>query len=115
MTNFTIQNAIIESTRFDIERGLSAWLILDYGGSGQGFGGYQLYSPKSYTNHNFQWNYCGHFIYRCLEIASVDDWSKLPGKTFRVRSEDGLIKSIGHIIKDDWFNPSTDFKGRQEC
>jgi len=30
---------------------LSGWLVLDYGGTGQGFGGYSLYLPKSFRHH----------------------------------------------------------------
>ena len=39
------KNAVIESVRLttDDHGCLSAWLMLDYGGSGQGFGGYALY------------------------------------------------------------------------
>lgn len=104
------KNAVIESARFDTERGLSAWLSLDYGGSGQGFGGYMLYLPKSWRHHPGQANYCGHWIYRCLEIAGVDDWSKLPGRTIRVRCEHSKVHAIGHIVKDDWFDPAREFE-----
>lgn len=43
------KNAVIESARISSDDYglLSAWLVLDYGGSGQGFGGYALYLPKS--------------------------------------------------------------------
>lgn len=105
------KNAVIESANFDTERGLSAWVHLNYGGSGQGFGGYVLYVPKdwgSYTPN--QANYCGHFVYRCLQIAGVDDWSKLKGKTVRVRCEHSKVHAIGHIVNDDWFDPSKDFE-----
>ena len=42
MSDIKIRNAIIESARInnDDHNLLSAWLSLDYGGSGQGFGGY---------------------------------------------------------------------------
>lgn len=109
------KNAIIESASIDDgERGLlTAWLHLDYGGLHQGFGGYALYLPKDYKNTGGK-NYAGHFIFRCMEIAGVSSWDKLKGKTIRVRSDkDGLggnIISIGHIVKDDWFNPTEEFK-----
>jgi hypothetical protein len=54
-------------------------------------------------------NYAGHFIARCLDIGGVDEWSKLRGKSIRVRIEDGLIKAVGHIINDDWFCPKAEF------
>lgn len=106
-----IKNAVIESAYFDTERGLSAWLTLDYGDCGhQGFGGYMLYAPKGWRAHESKGNYAGHFIYRCLEIAGVSDWAKLPGRTIRVKSEHSKVHAIGHIVKNDWFNPSEDFK-----
>jgi hypothetical protein len=106
-----IKNAIIESVKLtSADHGvLSAWLFLDYGGAGQGFGGYSLYLPKSFTHHKLN-SPAGHFIWRCMEIADVTEWSKLPGKTIRVRGDGGGIEAIGHIVKDDWFCPREDFK-----
>lgn len=106
-----IRNAIIEAADIcDSDRGLlDCWLTLDYGGSGQGFGGYALYLPKSYSHHTLQ-SPAGHHIWRCMEIAGVRSWSKMAGRTIRVRIEDGLVKAIGHIVKDDWYCPADDFK-----
>ena len=107
------KNAVIESVSLSkADHGvLSMWLMLDYDGSGQGFGGYSLYLPKSFKHSNNQWNYAGHFIFRCLEIAGVDEIHQLEGKSIRVRLDSpyGSIISIGHIIKDDWFDPKKDF------
>ena len=87
---------------------LSAWLTLDYGGSGQGFGGYSLYLPKSFKYHTLL-SPAGHFLWRVMEIAEVVEWGKLVGKTIRVKAEEHRVHAIGHIVKDDWFNPSEDF------
>lgn len=107
-------NAVIESATITNEDHglLSAWITLDYGGSGQDFGGYSLYLPKSLKHHKNQPNFAGHFIWRVMEVAGVSEWSQLKGKTIRVRKEDewGRIISIGHIVKDDWFDPAADFK-----
>ena len=89
---------------------LSAWVHLDYGGSGQGFGGYSLYLPKDFTHHAKLSGYAGHFIWRVMEVAGVEKWSALKGKTVRVQCEHSKVHAIGHIVKDDWFNPSVDFK-----
>lgn len=105
-----IRNAIISSVSIDTgDRGLlTAWLHLDYGGSGQGFGGYDLYLPKSYSHHNLE-SVAGHFIFRCMEIAGVEKWEDMKGKTIRVKVSHSKVEAIGHIVKDDWFNPSVDF------
>lgn len=75
-------------------------------------GGYLLYAPKGWAAHD-SLNYCGHFIWRLLEIAGVSDLNKIVGKTVRVELTEagfgGTIKAIGHIINDDWFNPKEEF------
>lgn len=109
--NMEIKNAIIESVSLssDDYGFLSAWLHLSYGGCGQGFGGYALYLPKSFTHHKIE-SCAGHFIFRCMEIAGVTKWSEMVGRSIRVKSEHNGVHAIGHIIKDDWFCPSEDFK-----
>ncbi len=109
------QNAIITETYITNEDHgvLSAWIMLDYGGSGQGFGGYALYLPEGFKHRDDdQPRDCtGIFIWRVMQIAGVSRWNELRGKSIRVRleSEFGLIKAIGHIIKDDWFDPKVEF------
>ena len=105
-----IKNAIITSaTLTSIDPGsLDSWIGLDYGGTCQGFGGYILYLSKSFTYHKLE-SIAGHFIFRCMEVADVTDWSKMKGKSVRVKIENGLISAIGHIIKEDWFCPKEDF------
>ena len=105
--------AIIKSARLEIGVGalLTTWLNLSYGDGGhQGFGGHCLYNPK--FSKRREYNYAGHFIHRCLEVAGVSEWDKLPGRKIRVRKESqfGRIIEIGHIKDDDWFNPKKDFE-----
>lgn len=104
------KNAIItDATITSDDHGcLSAWLTLDYGGCGQGFGGYALYLPKSFTHHELN-SVAGHFIWRVMEVAGVLKWADLKGKTVRVKAEHSKVHAIGHIVKEDWFCPSEDF------
>lgn len=103
-----IKNAIISDAKIFVEDHglLSAFVYLDYGCVGQGFGGYSLYNP----NHISAKNYCGHFIWRTMEVVGVSSWNELKGKTVRVKASHERVHAIGHIIKDDWFDPSVDFK-----
>lgn len=107
-----IKNAVIDSAIIsNDDRGfLDCWLMLDYGGSGQGFGGYVLYLPKSFSKHEVK-SFAGHHIHRCMEVAGVGKFHELKGKTIRVRVVDGRIEAIGHIVKDDWYCPKEDFGG----
>lgn len=108
--NAVIKSAIISSADYGA---LTAWLQLDYGDSQQGFGGYSLYLPKGFRHHKLD-TPAGHFIWRCMELADVTSWDKLPGKTVRVKLDrDGLagkIEGIGHIVKEDWFFPDKELK-----
>ena len=115
MDEIEVKNAIIESAVItaDDHGLLSAWLYLDYGGSGQGFGGHALYLPGNFKHHKIE-SLAGHFIWRVLEVAGVSKWSDLAGKTIRVKSDHCHVQAIGHIVKDDWFNPSQDFKKVKE-
>ncbi len=112
MNVMEISNAVIASAVILIEDHgfLTAWIQLDYGGTGQALGGYALHMPKSFTHHDPRAGYAGQWILRTLEIAGVIKWDDLKGKTIRVKHNWSSVESIGHIVKDDWFTPSVEFK-----
>lgn len=116
-----IKNAIITAATIGIERGfmLDSWLHLDYGNSGRGFGGFCLHTlPKDGELYDADKTIpvAGHWIMKVLQIAGVESWSDLSGKTIRVKidGEMGKIVAIGHIVKDMWFNPREDFSKMRE-
>lgn len=63
----------------------TAWLDLDYGGAGQGAGGYGLDNPKKDASGKFLGRvgtaFGMHFVMRLCEACGVDEWSKLTGRT----------------------------------
>lgn len=101
----TIVNAIIKAatigTYDDDPNGfLTAGLTLDYGGGGQGFGGFALYRAEKF-------DVTGTFVARCMQIAGVTRWEHLVGKPIRVETDEKRrIVAIGHFLKDEWFNAS---------
>jgi hypothetical protein len=102
------KNAKIEGVSLEIEDHgiLTAWLQLDFGDGGhQAFGGYGLYYPRDQSK-----SLAGKFIYRTLEVLGVRNWDNLQGMIVRVKRNDGLVVSVGHPIKDEWFTPSVEFK-----
>lgn len=110
---YELKNAVIESVRIDNERGLRMWIMLDYGESGQVFGGFLLYRPADWGEPRQvqpSVNFCGHFIYRCLQVAGVGELNQMEGKAVRAIASDGRCKAIGHIVKDDWFDPEAELE-----
>ena len=104
-----ISNAIIMDVKLCLEAHglLTAFIMLDYDdGVVQGFGGYNFYSP---SQNNNLYSYAGRFIYRSMEVAGVSDWSKMVGRSVRAKSTYSKVIAIGHITRNDWFDPSVDF------
>lgn len=88
-----IKNARITSTVLGYDDGhLTFWLMLDYGGGGQGYGGYNLNGIPINT------------LGALLTTLGVRRWEQLPNTYIRVKVEDGLIRSVGHILNDSWFS-----------
>ena len=109
----TIENARIKSTRLGKEdHGIfTCYIHLEYNGSGQSFGGYgldrnTLSSENGYTLPKRIGSVFGMtWIMSVLRVLEVDSYESLPGTVCRVKREDGLVVSIGHFMKEHWFDP----------
>ena len=87
---------------------LTAWINLDYGGSGaQGFGGYSFGSKSQVPEKHGPW--LGAFVAAMLQTIEVDKWEDLRGETVRVVADNGKVHRIGHALKDKWFDPGEMF------
>lgn len=91
-----IKNAQIEKTALGFHDGFgsikTAWITLNYGGSGQGFGGRSLGEKATDA-----------FVYGVLNALECESWESLKGMHCRAIIEDELVVGIGHILKDKWF------------
>lgn len=90
-----IKNGRIESTSLGFEdHGIFTYSItIDYGGSGQGFGGYAL--GGEYTDK---------VIKGLIKAVGVENWEDLKGEYVRVKLVNRRITEIGHLLEDKWFN-----------
>lgn len=98
MKTVEILNAVIKSVKWDRERGLTQWIMVEGDGWGCGFGGYHLGGEACY-----EWIIA---LMDALDIYEFDD-KALVGKVIRVKSEGlgGGIIALGHPIKDKWICP----------
>lgn len=94
-----IKNAKITGTMLGYEdHGILTCMIdLDYGGSGQGFGGYQLSDGHDLHRH----------ITQILKTVGVEKWEDLKGKYVRVVAEHSKVHRIGNLLEEKWFDPKS--------
>ena len=105
-----VQNAVIDYADIRIERGFiltdAIGFNLEEGGC-QGLGGYALHLGESSSNFTPS-SPAGHFIFRLMEVAGVESFSKLKGQCVRIQRDGASfganIIAVGHIVKNDWFD-----------
>jgi hypothetical protein len=90
------KNAYIESARIVEDHGiLTSFVHLDYGGGGQGFGGYDLRHSDALAK----------WVQGLFRVFQIDDWSRLKGLACRAEADWGKVYRIGHLTADRWFDP----------
>ena len=86
-----IQNAIITDAILGIkDHGvLTIMIFVDYGGSGQGFGGVVLDEYSKEKNKRVGHRLCGDWILGILKATGKESRHELSGTNIRVEREDG--------------------------
>lgn len=105
-----IQNAIIKSTTLGYEDHniMTVWLHLDFGGTGQSFGGYALDEYVKAKDTRIPHVSFAAWVKGIIDAVGVRNWEELKDKHIRVEREDGWngkITRIGHFLEDKWFDP----------
>jgi len=116
MSESEIKNAVIESTMLGVEdRGIFSFsLTLNYGGSGQGAGGYVLDKPIKDKNGTFikreATSLAGKLIMKILDVVGVEKWEDLKGQHIKVRASWDSVYAIGNFLEDKWLDFEEFFK-----
>lgn len=105
-----IRNAKITKTQLGIahtDHGiLSFYIMLDYGGAGQGFGGWCLDTNNpGHVGEPYRLpTILGTSLLLAIDRVFHVDWEGLPGQPCRAYSPTGdKLHALGHFLKDDWF------------
>lgn len=110
-----IKNAQIKSTTLGIEDHgiMTFYLHLDYGGSGQGAGGYSLDEWSEIEKKRIGAPSGCELIRSILEIIGVEKWEDLPGQYIRVKADYGKVYAIGNMLNDNWLDFGAFFEARK--
>lgn len=85
--------AVIKSTKLGLERGLfTFWLSLDYGGSGQGTGGYSLDSTQN--GQRVAWTGSTPMLRAVLRVCGVQSWESVAGCTVYALKDGGMVVGL---------------------
>jgi hypothetical protein len=87
---------------------LTFYITVDFGGSGQAFGGYALDAPPRDRTGTLRvaTKGAGIIIASLLHTLDVPCWEKLKGQIVRVRGDYNRITAIGHALRDRWCVPA---------
>ena len=109
------KNATIKSTFLGIEDHgfFTFYLTLDYGGSGQGAGGYVLDVSVDSKNQPTDARLVKslRIIERILKIVGVEEWEQLPGRYIKVKADHNRVYAIQNILGGEWLDFDEYFEG----
>lgn len=99
------KNAKITGTMLGIEdHGILTYMInMDYGGSGQGAGGYCMDTYDESQKKRVGTPLLASHLLQIFKTLEVTKWEDLPGKFCRVKATHNGVQAIGHPFKDKWF------------
>lgn len=109
--NELILNLRILEARLGLEEhgNLTFLLRLDNGtGTDFAFGNWNLY-PGDPGGPLPRPSLCGHCVGRLLHVAGAQDWGNLPGRHVRGLIREGRLAALGHILRDQRFDPKEVF------
>ena len=103
-----IENAKITKVELTMgEHGcLTFWMHLKGDGWGQGFGGLCLGHGYLDSDHFDSSEKLGVYLMKIMDTVGVESFNDMVGKYIRIekKSRNEVIKRIGNIIKDKWFD-----------
>ena len=115
-----IKNATITRTMLGVEdHGIFTFMLtLDYGGTGQGAGGYSLdefvKDESAGRGRRVGTAYGMDLIMAVLKVVGVEKWEDLKGEHIRVRCEHVKVHAIGHFLKDEWLDFKAFYEDREK-
>ena len=115
-----IKNATITRTMLGVEdHGIFTFMLtLDYGGSGQGAGGYALDEfvgdKGGGRGRRVGTAYGMDLIIAVLKVVGVEKWEDLKGEHIRVKAEHSKVHAIGHFLNDEWLDFKEFYEAREK-
>lgn len=97
---YEVMNALIENADITTEEYPTVNIQLKLPCGGIIFGGY-AFAKRVVGDFNLDgWEKGMTAIFRIMEVAGVDHWSKLKGAPIRAILKDGRIYAIAHLLED---------------
>jgi len=95
-------NAEISSVEVMVVKGsiLTLMVGVNYGGSSQSFGGYQMAHKERIADGTF-----GEWMKALFATFEIENFRDLKGLPCRVDANNSQIFRIGHFLKDKWVDP----------